>query len=119
MLQAKVTNGFSYSGQVPGLAFQEYNPLFPHKERTLGYAGRPSGPSFYISSLDNTKNHGPGSQQKANPYEADANFGEIVSGYEDVVQKRMRKQVGAKGGNGFVGDKNNHIMIDSIEFVST
>lgn len=41
----------------------------------------------YISIEDNTENHGPGSQQKHNPYEADANFGTVVVGMEDVVPR--------------------------------
>jgi hypothetical protein len=44
-------------------AWQEYSPQFPHKKFTLGYAGRPSGSSaIYISTVDNTHNHGPASQ---------------------------------------------------------
>lgn len=34
VLQAQV------SGQMPGLAFQEYHPDFPHKPLTMGYAGK-------------------------------------------------------------------------------
>lgn len=49
-------------GNVPGLAFQEYSPSFPHVKGSLGYAGRPGGPEFYISLVDNTQNHGPASQ---------------------------------------------------------
>lgn len=44
-------------------AWQEYSPQYPHKKFTLGYAGRPSGNSaIYISTVDNTRNHGPASQ---------------------------------------------------------
>jgi cyclophilin family peptidyl-prolyl cis-trans isomerase len=32
------------------VAFQEYHPDFPHKKYTLGYAGRPGGPDFYVST---------------------------------------------------------------------
>lgn len=42
--------------------FQEYSPNFPHKKYTLGFAGRPGGPDFYISMMDNSKLHGPGGQ---------------------------------------------------------
>jgi hypothetical protein len=59
------------SHEVKHLAFQEYSDKFPHKKGTMGYAGRPSGPAIYASIQDNTRNHGPGSQQNANPYEAD------------------------------------------------
>ena len=34
-----------------GMAFQEYSPRFPHKRLTLGFAGRPGGPAFYISTM--------------------------------------------------------------------
>jgi hypothetical protein len=79
---------------VQHLAFQEYSPEFPHTIGTVGYAGRPSGPAWYISLLDNTKNHGPGSQQKRNPYEADACFGKVVQGMDDVVRNRIAKMPG-------------------------
>jgi len=69
------------------LAFQEYSDKHPHKKGTVGYCGRPSGPCWYISIENNTHNHGPGSQQEKNPHEADANFGRIVSGMEDVVPR--------------------------------
>jgi hypothetical protein len=49
-------------GSRQGLAFQEYSPKYPHVEGTLGFAGRPGGPPFYISTVDNTRNHGPASQ---------------------------------------------------------
>lgn len=28
------------------VSFQEYSPNFPHRQYTLGYAGRPGGPNF-------------------------------------------------------------------------
>lgn len=44
-------------------AWQEYSPHYPHKKYTLGYAGRPSSNgAFYISTMDNVRNHGPASQ---------------------------------------------------------
>lgn len=33
------------------VAFQEYHADFPHKKYTMGYAGRPGGPDFYISTV--------------------------------------------------------------------
>jgi len=82
---------------VQHLAFQEYDKRYPHKKYTLGYAGRPSGPEFYVSIQNNSGNHGPGSQQKANPNEADGNFGRVISGF-DVVD-RVHKMPG----HGFIG----------------
>lgn len=67
------------------MPFQEYSPDHPHAKYTTGYAGRPSGPGWYVSIQDNTENHGPGSQQKENPHEADSNFGRIVEGVDNGV----------------------------------
>jgi len=85
VLQATMSSEYSKKS----LAFQEYSKEYPHTQRTVGYCGRPSGGGgcWYISTIDNTKNHGPGSQQKQNPYEADANFGRVISGYDEVVPK--------------------------------
>jgi hypothetical protein len=69
------------------MPFQEYSPEYPHRKGTTGYAGRPSGPGWYISIQDNTQTHGPGSQQKHNPYEADSLFGRVIQGFDDVVPR--------------------------------
>ena len=51
------------AGPRKNFAWQEYSPAYPHRQYTLGYAGRPSGSTaIYISTLDNTRNHGPASQ---------------------------------------------------------
>ena len=65
---------------------QEYSPDFPHVKYTLGLAGRPGGPDFYISTLDNTHNHGPGSQNEDAKVlgEADPCFGRVIAGIETV-----------------------------------
>lgn len=96
-----------------GLAFQEYHPAYPHVKYTLGYAGRPGGPEFYISTVDNTKNHGPGSQGSAT--EADGCFGKIWKGI-DVVD-RMKKQPGKSKPSGFVSDPHNYIRINSMRLL--
>ena len=99
------------------MAFQEYSPNFPHIKRSLGYAGRPGGPEFYISLVDNTMNHGPGSQ--GSKTEADGCFAHVIEGWDDVVEKRIKKQ---PGGNpktgGFIGDNKNFIRIKSISMKS-
>ena len=77
------------------LAFQEYSEQYPHKERTIGYVGRPSGPAWYVSTQDNTRNHGRGSQQSHNPYEADSCFGRVIDGYDTAVQ-RIKKVPGKR-----------------------
>ncbi len=42
--------GFKSAG-LESVSFQEYSPDFPHVKYTLGYAGRPGGPDFYVSTL--------------------------------------------------------------------
>lgn len=65
--------------------FQEYHKDFPHEKYTLGYAGRPGGPDFYVSTLDNTNNHGPGGQQSyAMKSEADPCFAKVIDGFNAV-----------------------------------
>mmetsp|Transcript_51266 Transcript_51266/g.123766 ORF Transcript_51266/g.123766 Transcript_51266/m.123766 type:complete len:502 (-) Transcript_51266:150-1655(-) len=92
------------------MPFQEYNPEFPHKKYTTGYAGRPSGPGWYFSIQDNTKNHGPGSQQKANPYEADSIWGQVVMGH-DIIQR-----IHTVPQNGWLDDENK-IHIQSMRLM--
>jgi hypothetical protein len=94
---------------IPHLAFQEYSSAYPHKERTVGYAGRPSGPAWYVSIQDNTQNHGPGSQQDHNPYEADSCFGTVVAGYEEHVLRITKVE-----GMGFLGDAKKHVLIKAM-----
>eukprot|EP00388_Colpodella_angusta_P038630 GDKK01044994.1.p2 GENE.GDKK01044994.1~~GDKK01044994.1.p2 ORF type:complete len:103 (+),score=13.11 GDKK01044994.1:3-311(+) len=100
---------------MPGLAFQEYHPDFPHKQYTMGYAGRPSGPAFYISTVNNVANHGPASQGSAT--EADACFGKIQQQSIEIV-KRMEKQPGAAKPQGFIPDPANHIKILSLKVLN-
>mmetsp|Transcript_21224 Transcript_21224/g.27108 ORF Transcript_21224/g.27108 Transcript_21224/m.27108 type:complete len:308 (+) Transcript_21224:13-936(+) len=70
------------------LAFQEYSANYPHEKYTLGIAGRPGGPDFYVSLVNNTRAHGPGGQSSYDlREEADSCFAKIVSGI-DVI-KRM------------------------------
>ena len=91
------------------MAFQEYSPLFPHAKYTTGYAGRPSGPQWYVNIKDNTKAHGPGSQQTANKNEADSLFGKIVEGGEKTVIPRIH----ATRQTGFL-DAGNQITITAM-----
>lgn len=67
------------------VSFQEYSDKYPHLPYTLGYAGRPGGPDFYISITDNTKNHGPGGQGSYDdPSEADPCFATVIEGHKAV-----------------------------------
>ena len=97
-----------HSDVTESMPCQEYSPEYPHKKWTTGYAGRPSGPAWYISIKDNTVNHGPGSQQEKNPYEADSLFGRIVRGIEDVVPR-----IHSTPQNGWL-DKPNKIRIPKM-----
>mmetsp|Transcript_22506 Transcript_22506/g.27750 ORF Transcript_22506/g.27750 Transcript_22506/m.27750 type:complete len:341 (-) Transcript_22506:332-1354(-) len=92
------------------LAFQEYSARYPHKKGTVGYAGRPSGPAWYVSIQDNSRNHGPGSQQQANPHEADSCFGTVVEGFQEVVLDRIRKMPGKE----FINDPKKHVIIKKM-----
>jgi len=85
-------NGFRNAGY-HSLLFQEYSDNFPHKKYTLGFAGRPGGPSFYINTSDNTKIHGPGGQGSYDdPTEADTCFAKVVDGF-DLVDRMHKLQV--------------------------
>jgi hypothetical protein len=109
-------------GRHPGfpLAFQEYSAEFPHVRFSLGFAGRPSSSAFYISTVDNRQNHGPGSQGAKATKEADSCFARVLPPEEgggegiDVV-KRMKGQPGGKGPNGFVSGRDNYIDIVSFK----
>ena len=96
-------------GRFPPLAFQEYSKEYPHKKGTVGYAGRPSGPAWYVSIQDNSMNHGPGSQQKHNPFEADSCFGKVIAGYDNEVQRIAK--IPEKG---FLNDKKKHVLIKNM-----
>jgi hypothetical protein len=74
------------------------SPNFPHVKYTLGYAGRPGGPDFYVSTMDNTFNHGPGGQASyEEKSEADPCFAKVVPGYEAVVDRMARSAVQTGG----------------------
>jgi Cyclophilin type peptidyl-prolyl cis-trans isomerase/CLD len=69
------------------LAFPDYNPLYPHHKWTLGFAGRPGGPSWYVNKIDNRGDHGPhGQEHHALSEYADSCFGRIVDGF-DVLER--------------------------------
>jgi cyclophilin family peptidyl-prolyl cis-trans isomerase len=69
------------------ILFQEYSPKFRHEKYTLGLAGRPGGPDFYVSTRNNTKLHGPGGQTSYDdPSEADPCFAKVIEGF-DVVDR--------------------------------
>jgi len=100
------------------LAFQEYSKDYPHVKGTLGFAGRPGGGAFYISTVDNTRNHGPGSQ--GSKTEADSCFGRVIEG-QDVVDRLTnvwgRDSVFERSRMGFLDKKSQHAMITSMKII--
>jgi len=102
-----VLQAIARSNITQSMPFQEYDESYPHKKGTMGYAGRPSGPEFYISIQDNTEAHGPGSQQKHNPYEADSLFGTVIRGMEDGTVNRIHTMPGRE----FINDKEKWVLI--------
>lgn len=101
------------SAERRGLAWQEYSSRYPHKQFSLGFAGRPGGPAFYISTVDNTDNHGPASQGSKS--EADGCFGRIAIGKE--VVRRMSLQPGRSKPSGFVSESKNFIKIKAMKLL--
>jgi hypothetical protein len=66
------------------LAFPEYHTDYPHEEYTVGFAEL--GPTFYINTIDNTKDHGPGGQDHYRlPGDADPCFARIIEGQQAVA----------------------------------
>eukprot|EP00578_Thalassiosira_sp_NH16_P027559 CAMPEP_0181097032 /NCGR_PEP_ID=MMETSP1071-20121207/11349_1 /TAXON_ID=35127 /ORGANISM="Thalassiosira sp., Strain NH16" /LENGTH=354 /DNA_ID=CAMNT_0023179479 /DNA_START=810 /DNA_END=1874 /DNA_ORIENTATION=- len=102
-----VLQAISRSDITERMPFQEYSKEYPHKRGTMGYAGRPSGPEFYISIQDNSEAHGPGSQQQHNPYEADCIIGTVIEGMEDGTVDRIHTMPGKE----FMGDKKKWVLI--------
>lgn len=101
--RAKLQRLAAARGESESVAFQEYSPRFAHERHTLGLAGRPGGPDFYISLVDNTRNHGPGSQTEDAKLlgEADPCFARLVGG-ADVVERVHRQPVRPGGYNALV-----------------
>jgi cyclophilin family peptidyl-prolyl cis-trans isomerase len=99
--------------QGEGVPFQEYSPSFPHQKYTLGLAGRPGGPDFYISTVDNTANHGPGGQGSYDlPSEADSCFAKVISGFDivDRMHKAPHERDSFEGLIHFIGIKQIKIL---------
>ena len=105
---ARLYERFEKSG-FNSIPYQEYSPNFPHVEYTVGYAGRPGGPDFYVSIEDNSDVHGPGGQTGYDDVEeADPCFARVIDGFE-AVQRMHRAPVQP-------GDYNH--MVDNIAIVS-
>lgn len=85
------------------VSFQEYHEHFPHEKYTLGFAGRPGGPDFYISVEDNIEKHGPGGFEDSDiKEEADPCFARVVQGF-DTVDRIYERGVDSELGVNIVG----------------
>jgi len=92
------------------VSFQEYSPEYPHRQYTLGLAGRPGGPNFYINVKDNAKIHGPRAASgddddgdyDDNDEEKDADpcFGKVVAGFDAVDRMHAVRTHGENAGEG-------------------
>lgn len=78
------------AGGLDRLAFREHSEEYPHVRGTVGFAGRPGGPNFYVNKMDNTADHGRGPHQSrgdnggdwapsSDEHEGDPCFGKIVT----------------------------------------
>lgn len=65
------------------LLYQEYSAQYPHQQWTIGYAGRPAGPDFFINMQDNSQDFGPTADKHS---EASPCFGKVVDGF-DVLER--------------------------------
>ena len=108
-----VLQAVAKSDVTDSMPFQEYSKEYPHMKGTVGYTGRPSGPGFYVSIRDNSGNHGPGSQQKQNPYEADCVIGKVIRGMEDGTVDRVHKMPG----RGFLSNKGDWVLIRAMRIL--
>ena len=93
------------------IPFQEYSSDFAHHKYTLGIAGRPGGPDFYVNMQENVKIHGPGGQghNYQGDAESDSCFAQILRGQEvaDRIQKLPFKR-----------EHGLHILEDPVEIIS-
>lgn len=90
------------------LAFPEYSEDFPHVKWTLGFAGRPGGPSWYINKLNNEEDHGPyGQDHHVLDEFADPCFAKVVSGF-DVLEKIFKQKDNVKILSATITSSDNH-----------
>jgi hypothetical protein len=84
----------------------------------LGYAGRGGSSEFYISSVNNTSAHGPGTDRGGKDPEADSLFGRIIPNtHGEEIVEFMRKQPGKSNSNGFIQEGEHHIHILSMKLL--
>ena len=81
-------------GKEASIAFQEFDSSldYLHKPYSIGLAGRPGGPDFYINLVDNQRNHGPGGQGP----KPDPCWANIIKGKEVVDEIHKLESDGSK-----------------------
>ena len=81
-----------YERGLDKVSYQEYSEQYRHKQWTVGLAGRPGGPDFYVNKVDNTVIHGPGGQTNDGDMhnEADPCFGRVA----DDDSRRVLDEIG-------------------------
>jgi len=85
------------AAELDTVAFQEYADDFPHDKYTVGFAGRPGGPAFYINKMENSAVHGIPQDGGLDFIEADPDpcFAMVVRG-QDVI--KQMSELGVKDG---------------------
>ena len=83
--------GQFYAKGLDKVSYQEYNERYFHAQWTVGLAGRPGGPDFYINKIDNKLIHGPGGQTNKDDMhnEVDPCFGRVVVDGEGMTGKQI------------------------------
>jgi len=95
------------------LAFQEYSPDHPHEQYTVGFAGRPAGPEFYINKMDNTESNGPGGQDHHDlNEEADPCFGKVDDSSITVLERLFGLPVVEENG------PNDQFLVEPLHILS-
>lgn len=89
--EGKTHYSYFYDYSLDKVTYQEYSKDYPHIQYTVGMAGRPSGPDFYINKIDNSMIHGPGGQTNRDDFhnEADPCFGKVI----DVKSLEILKEI--------------------------
>lgn len=99
-----------------GLGFPEYSDQFPHAQYTIGFAGQ--GPTFYINTMDNSEQHGPGGQgHHLLPDDADPCFARVVEGFEvidDLARLGLHQKETTRGSHPWADDGHTWTHIVSV-----
>lgn len=95
------------------LVFPEYSPDYQHYKYSVGFAGRPGGPDFYINLMDNLESHGPGKQLHSKVLnDADPCFARVIIGQEVIDEMKM---ISDEFADSYIED--DQIIFSSIETV--